>query len=433
MKIKSWGCYPEIESDSVLFDSIDELRAGINPDGNYIVHALGRSYGDSALSENVILTKRFNNILAFDEATGTIVCESGVTLAELLDVFLPRGFFPSITPGTKFITIGGAIASDVHGKNHHAAGCFSECVVSFELMLADGSIITCSRDKNIDLFYATIGGMGLTGIITYITFQLARVTSSNIRETVIRCRNLEEVVNLFHQHKDVTYSVAWIDSLAKGNDIGRSVLMLGEHADDGILSPPPMMSKISVPVDLPGFCLNRYYINLFNRLFYLSKPKYKENRLTSTDPFFYPLDVIAYWNRIYGSGGFTQYQFVLPLKSSMEGMKNILAKTAQEGKAAFLSVLKLFGKGNEGYLSFPMEGLTLILDFKIQKGLFEFLHKLDEIVIDYGGRIYLAKDVRMGKEVFRKGYPRWEKFAEVREKYGLKKKFNSLQSKRLGV
>lgn len=432
MRISGWGRFPHIEAEGLHFETRRRLACRLEELSDCIVHARGRSYGDSSLSERVILTNRFDKILAFDETSGIVTCESGVTLSEIIDAFLPRGWFPSITPGTRFISIGGAIASDVHGKNHHKAGCFSECVVSFDLMLPGGGIVRCSREENADLFHATCGGMGLTGIILEATFRLQAVKSGYIRETVIRCGNLEEVFHQFEAHHDTTYSVAWIDCLARGGKQGRSVLMLGEHADSGRLIPPPVRS-FSMPFDSPAFLLNRFSIASLNRLYYAIHPDFVDGRLVPADTFFYPLDMIGGWNRLYGSGGFTQYQFVLPKAASGKGLSSILDRISRAGMGSFLAVLKLFGPQNQNLLSFPMEGYTLALDFKIQKKLFPLLDELDRIVLDHGGRLYLTKDVRMPAAVFRSGYPAWERFAALRGHYEMDRKFNSFQSRRLGI
>lgn len=432
MKLTSWGRYPKIDASCSSFETEGDLTGKLKPDHDIIARGMGRSYGDSALSPSVISTARFNKIHAFDPKTGVVICESGVILAELIDIYLKRGWFLSITPGTRLITVGGAIASDVHGKNHHTAGCFSECVEWFDLMLPDEQVVRCSRHDNRDLFRATCGGMGLTGIILNTAIRLKRVNSAYMRETVIRCNNLSEIFHLFDAYQSSSYSVAWIDCAASGRRLGRSVLMAGEHAEAGRLN-VPLPRTLSVPIDLPGFCLNRYSVSLFNRLYFNTSPSCVRDRLVLLEPFFYPLDKIGNWNRMYGKSGFTQYQPVIPRESAYEALTAILNRIARQGMGSFLAVLKLFGPENDNYLSFPMDGYTLALDFKIEPRLFPFLDELDRIVIDFGGRVYLTKDVRMSKEVFRKGYPGWEPFAEIREKYGMKGKFESLQSKRLEV
>jgi len=432
MDLAGWGKYPRIQAKTYSFESPDELRTCLKNDQSCIVYAKGRGYGDCALSPKVIFTHRFDNILDFDPQTGIVTCESGVSLAELIEAFLPRGWFFPITPGTKFISIGGAIASDVHGKNHHNAGCFSECLLSFDLMLPEGEIISCSRKKNKELFRATCGGMGLTGVILTATFRMQNTKSGYIRETILRAGNLQEIFALFENYQSATYSVAWIDCLAKGTSMGRSLLMLGEPADTGSLE-LPKSKVVSLPIDLPGFTLNKYSLSIFNHFYYWRKSVPLTDRLVPLAKFFYPLDAIHHWNRLYGSKGFTQYQLVLPKEASFKGLEKILSRIAQAGLPSFLGVLKLFGPKNDNYLSFPMEGYTLALDFPIKAKLFPFLDELDSIVTDHGGRLYLAKDVRMSKKVFRKGYPRWQKFSELREKQDMIQTFNSLQSNRLGI
>jgi decaprenylphospho-beta-D-ribofuranose 2-oxidase len=432
MKLTGWGRSPIIQARGRSFDNQGALGDYLKSAESCIAHGMGRSYGDSALNEQVIFTRRFNKILSFDPQTGTVVCESGVSLAELIDAFLPRGWFLGVVPGTKFISVGGAIASDVHGKNHHQVGCFSEHVLAFDLMLPHGEVVRCSRQENSPLFHATCGGMGLTGVILRAELGLKPIQSSYIRETLIAGPNLEEVIDLFEENRSAAYSVAWIDCLAKNEHQGRSIVMLGEPAEAGPLRLPPFKTW-TVPLGLPGFCLNQYTVSLFNQFYYQLKSNFVAGRLVSLDEFFFPLDKIAHWNKLYGRRGFTQYQLVLPKDAGQAGLRVILAKIAAAGLGSFLAVLKLFGAENANYLSFPLEGYTLALDFKIQNRLFPFLNELDRIVLDHGGRLYLTKDVRMSREVFQKGYPRWEQFAQIREKYHLNEKFNSLQSRRLGV
>ncbi len=432
MTLSGWGRFPRINA-SVFYPYDESTCCGyLQEVEEYIPHGLGRSYGDSALSSDVLCSRRLNLILEFDAQSGIVSCESGVSLSELIDTFLPRGWFLKVTPGTRFVTVGGAIASDVHGKNHHKDGSFSESVISFRLMLPDGRILLCSRSQNQELFHATCGGMGLTGVILSATIRLEKVHSAYIKQTTIRAANLEEIFNLFEKHESTTYSVAWIDCLAKGDNSGRSLLMLGEHAEDERFS-FSTSKKLSIPFDFPGVTLNRYTVELFNRLYYHKSKNPVTENTTSLLSFFYPLDAIGNWNRIYGSRGFIQYQLVLPRESSFEGLQKILARVSSSGMASFLAVLKLFGRENNNLLSFPLEGYTLALDMKIQPGIWELLDSLDRIVLDYNGRLYLAKDSRMKAEIFQRGYPKWEQFQQLRNKLGVSGKINSLQSKRIGL
>lgn len=432
MKLHGWGRYPTIEAEAPCFETASQAAGLMARPGTWIAHGLGKSYGDSALNARVLMTRRFNKLLDFDPAQGTVTCESGVTLADLIDVFLPKGWFLKITPGTKLITVGGAIASDVHGKNHHTAGCFSAAVICLRLMLPDGRTLLCSPAENSKLFQATCGGMGLTGLILEATLQLQPVGSAYIRETVIRCRNLAEIFEGFERNRHISYSVAWIDCLAKGDDLGRSVLMIGEQADDERLRlEPPRRS--SIPIEFPDFMLNHYSVALFNQLYFHTHPSRVKNRPTPVDAFFYPLDRVAHWNRMYGPRGFIQYQFVLPKSASFDGLRVILRKISASGIGSFLAVLKLFGPQNDNPLSFPMEGYTLALDFKVQPRLFALLEELDRMVVDHGGRLNLTKDARMSPKTFQAGYPQWEAFKDLRKQYGLEGKVNSLQAERLGL
>jgi decaprenylphospho-beta-D-ribofuranose 2-oxidase len=432
MKLHGWGRYPIIDAEASFFETAGRAAELLARPGRWLAHGLGKSYGDSALNPQVLMTRRYNKLLDFDPQQGIVICESGVTLADLIAVFLPRGWFLTVAPGTKLITVGGAIASDVHGKNHHAVGCFSTAVISLRLMLPDGRTLQCSSTENGDLFRATCGGMGLTGVILDATLQLQPVRSAFVRETVIRCRNLSHGMEQFEVNRQVSYAAAWIDCLATGDDLGRSVLMLGEHDDDGGLVPTPAR-PVSVPVQCPGFVLNPWAVALFNQLYFHTHTCRAKARRTSIDAFFFPLDRITHWNRLYGARGFTQYQCVLPKTASAVGLGNILHKIAASGIGSFLAVLKLFGPQNENLLSFPMEGYTLALDFKIQPRLFPLLDELDRVVMDHGGRLYLAKDARMARKTFRAGYPRWKAFAALRKQYGLGNGINSLQAERLGL
>ena len=432
MSLKSWGKYPIINNKSLNFDEEETLKTIIDNNNELIPYGNGRSYGDSALSKNIINVKPYNYFLNFDETKGILHIQAGVLLAEILNIFVPKGWFIKVTPGTKLITVGGAIASDVHGKNHHVEGCFSECVEEFSLMLPNSEIVTCSKTENIELFRATCGGMGLTGVILDAKIILKKINSKYINQTTIKTKNLKETFEAFDKYNNKPYSVAWIDCLAKGDNIGKCLLMAGDFDDDGDLD-YVIKKKLKIPFNFPSFALNTKSVKAFNWLYYGKVRKLISKQKVDIDTFFYPLDAIDNWNRIYGKNGFTQYQFILPLETSYIGLEEILKSISSSGKGSFLAVLKLYGKANENYLSFPMEGYSLALDFKIEKGLFELLDKLDEIVVKHKGRVYLTKDVRISKETFEKGYPLINKFRSLREKYKMTKKFNSLQSKRVKI
>ncbi|AHJ13782.1 FAD-binding oxidoreductase [Sulfurospirillum multivorans] len=430
MNLISWGMYPLIKNKSFSLKDEKSLQNYCEKTEQMIPFGYGRSYGDSALAENIVYCKPYNYFLGFDKNEGIVHCQSGVLLTEILEAFVPKGWFLKVTPGTKLITVGGAIASDVHGKNHHVEGCFSECVQEMRIMLANGEIVTCNKGD--ELFLATCGGMGLTGIILDAKVSLKKINSKNIDQITIKTKNLKETFDAFEKYAHMPYSVAWIDCLAKGDNIGKCLLMVGDFAHDGDLN-FQKKKKLNIPFMFPSFALNNLSVKAFNWLYYKKSPLGESHQKVDIDTFFYPLDAINNWNRIYGKGGFTQYQFILPKEVSYEGLKEILGAIAESGKGSFLAVLKLYGKANANYLSFPMEGYSLALDFKIEKGLFELLDKLDQIVLRFGGRIYLTKDVRVSKETFEKGYPMIEKFRAFRKENGMDKKFHSLQSKRVGI
>jgi decaprenylphospho-beta-D-ribofuranose 2-oxidase len=431
-KFEAWGRYPKINSCVFDFLDIESLSKHLETTKELIAYGNGKSYGDSCLNTNIVHTKPYKCFLDFDDVNGILECQSGVLLSEILSLIIRKGWFLKVVPGTKSITLGGAIASDIHGKNHHKQGCFSNSLIEFNILLANGEIKKCSRNNNQELFQATCGGMGLTGIIIDAKIQLQKINSTNIKQTTIKTSNLQETFQAFEEAAHYPYSVAWIDCFAPKHEIGKSILMLGEFAQDNHLNYKEK-SKINIPFDFPSFTLNPLSIKTFNWLYYNKNLQQESQQLVDLETFFFPLDSIKNWNRIYGKNGFTQYQFILPKIHSYNGLQEILSLIAENQKGSFLAVLKLFGPENENYLSFPIEGYSLALDFKIEPGLFEFLNKLDEVVLKYGGRIYLAKDSRILKENFEKGYGQIEKFRKLRKKYQLDKIFHSLQSKRLGL
>ncbi|TXF75219.1 FAD-binding oxidoreductase [Chryseobacterium sp.] len=400
-KIANWGNFPVVEKEVRSMDSLSRIREFIKNNNEVIARGNGRCYGDAALGEHIFSTIRLNKFISFDRLNGIIECESGVLLSEILEICVPQGYFLFVTPGTKFITLGGAIAADVHGKNHHSEGCFSESVLEFSLLNENGEVITCSRTENSEKFWATVGGMGLTGIILSAKFKLKNIETAYIRQEIIKAENIDEIFRLFDESESWTYNVAWIDCLQKGKNLGRSVMMRGEHAFRHQLPPKlqenPLRLKEkstpSVPFYLPGFILNNITVKFFNFLYFNHHRKNKVADYVNYETFFYPLDIVNDWNRMYGKNGFIQYQFVIPKENGKEGLKKILETIADSGNGSFLAVLKLFGKNNpEAYNSFPIEGYTLALDFKVNPKLKKLVSRLDEIVEDYGGRIYLAKD-----------------------------------------
>ena len=432
MKLSGWGNYPTSESTVRRFDDVEALQNIISESDGLIARGNGRSYGDSSLGPQVVDVRRHDLFLGFDEATGVLTVQAGVLLAEILDVFVPRGWFLAVTPGTKLITVGGAIASDVHGKNHHVGGCFSECVESFDLVTATGDLCRCSRSEHKELFLATCGGMGLTGIIVSARIRLQRIDSSTIMQTTVKSRDLDATLAAFEDHAAKTYSVAWIDCLAEGRALGRSILTAGDFSDDGNFeyrSP----ARHRVPAWFPSVLVNRLSARAFNAMYFGRVRETESHQSVDINSFFYPLDAIDNWNCVYGRKGFVQYQFVLPKTESEAGIAEILSLASRSGPGSFLAVIKLCGPGNDNLISFPIEGYSVALDFKVVDGLFAHLDALDELVMKYGGRIYLTKDARAKTAVFAAGYPRWEEFRALRKEHGMDRKFVSLQSQRLEI
>lgn len=386
-------------------------------DGSIVAHGAGRSYGDAALNQDgrIILTERLNRILAFDQDTGEIVVEPGVTFRDLLDVFLPRGFITPVSPGTAFATIGGAIANDVHGKNHDVVGSFGDHVQWIDLLLPSGEVVRASPSENRAVFEATVGGIGLTGVILAAGFRMLRVSSNGVRSAERRIPSLEEFLQAFAEPPadGMQYSIGWIDGLAKGKALGRGVL---EQAVPAATDQPEAPGRgPGVPVDIPGFVLNSWSVRAFNETYFRRIPTAGRERDLAYADFLYPLDAIADWNRLYGKRGFYQFQCVLPRESGERGLPRLLERIAGSGKASFLAVLKTLGGSGPGHLSFPMKGYTLALDFPRRNGVEELLDDLERTTLDHGGRIYLAKDSRLSPEGFAAMYPRLGELRSVLE------------------
>jgi FAD/FMN-containing dehydrogenase len=440
--LAGWGRFPRARCRVIAPDRAAAVADAIREEACLIARGNGRAYGDAALNPDATLAMRgVAEILAFDGNSGRVTVGAGLLLADLLDVCLPLGWFPPVTPGTRFVTLGGMVAADVHGKNHHGAGSFGAHVERLTLALANGSTRVCGPDRDADLFAATLGGMGLTGVILDVTVRLRRVETALIRRRVLRARDLAEAMALFEAAVDWTYSVAWIDCLAGGSALGRSVLELGEHATApeaagaGCADPlrPVRRHPLRVPFDLPNACLNPWSVRIFNALYY-ARARPGES-LVDAGRFFHPLDRVLDWNRIYGRSGLFQYQCVLPLAASQAGLTALLRVVARAGSGSFLSVLKRFGPSRglaPGLLSFPMEGYTLALDFRTTPDNLRLAAHLDAIVADHGGRLYLAKDARMPADMLEL-YPGLERFRAVRAAVDPAGRFQSLLSRRLGL
>ncbi len=443
-RLSGWGRFP-VESCYVFRPEKRSELAAILASGSqpsYISRGLGRSYGDAALNSNagVIDHALLNRFLSFEDSTGVLECESGVSLAEIIHYFLAGGWFLPVTPGTKFVTMGGAIAADIHGKNHHKDGSFSNFVLDFQLLLPNGEILVCSPSSHPEIFWATVGGMGLTGVILSARLQLMRVESSYIWADYYKAPNLAEALARMEQSDErYQYSVAWIDGLATGKKMGRSVLMRGNHASAGDL-PARIRHPLAMALgpqwnlwlDFPSGTLNRLTVKTFNAVYY-NLARNRPRQLVSFEKFFYPLDAILQWNRMYGRRGFVQYQIALPQASGHEGLRIILERLARSGRASFLAVLKRFGDPGPGLLSFPIRGYTLALDIPVARGLIPFLHELDRMTLDHGGRIYLAKDSALQAADYAAMYPKLAAFRKVQKELDPEGLLSSSLARRLGI
>jgi FAD/FMN-containing dehydrogenase len=445
MQFTGWGGLAPESADAYRPARLRELAECLGSEAprGMIARGLGRSYGDSASIKDgkVILSERLNRMLAFDANSGVLTCEAGVSFAEILQTFVPRGYFLPVSPGTKFVTVGGAIAADVHGKNHHVHGSLGNFVESFDLWTGRNEQWRCSRDENTDVFWATLGGMGLTGYILRATLRLTPIETSTMRVQYRRMENLDELLPHFmDKREDATYSVAWVDCLSKGEGLGRSVLIRGEHArrdeladaeKDSTLAVPRKRS-LGVPFMLPSFVLNRQSVRAFNWLYYRTHPT--RESYEPYESFFYPLDGVTNWNRIYGRRGFVQYQALLPLETSASGIRKLLEQITEAGTASFLAVIKRTGEADGGLLSFCRAGITLALDFPYKgESTRELVERLDATVLNHGGSLYLAKDAIGTATTFARMYPRLDQFRAIRERLDPMGRFVSTQARRLGI
>ncbi|SFC02752.1 FAD/FMN-containing dehydrogenase [Nocardioides terrae] len=429
--VSGWGRYPVVDAEVHHPRTVDDVAAVVRG-GPVTARGLGRSYGDSSLGERIAELTGLDHLVAFDDTTGELTCEAGVSLADVLAVALPRGWFLPVTPGTRFVTVGGAIASDVHGKNHHRDGAFTDHVSSLRVLVASGEVLEVSRASHPDLFHATCGGMGLTGIVLEATFRLRPVRSRAIDETVVKTPSLDGALDAFEEYAGSTYSVGWIDLVATGSSLGRSLVMLGEHAEDGDLGAASARG-LPVPVDTPARLLNRFTVAAFNTLYYGRVRRPLVRHRVGYEPFFYPLDRLSDWNRLYGRQGFLQYQFVVPEAAGRDSVAEAVRLIAASGLASPLAVLKVFGEGNASMLGFPRPGYTLTVDLKAGPDALRLCEMLDRLVLEAGGRLYLTKDSRMTSGMFAAGYPRLEEFEQVRSRYGATGVFVSAQARRLGL
>lgn len=432
-----WGAQRRVECDVYAPERADEVPGLLDAAGT-LARGLGRSYGDAALNEHrrVLTMTRLDRYLSFDERTGVLRAEAGVSLAQVVRDFGPRGFLPLITPGTKFVTLGGCIANDVHGKAHHAQGSFLESVDSFRCVTATGATVTASRAENEDLFFSSFGGMGLLGAITEVTLRLRRVETTFFRQRAIVVKHLEAMLDALEEH-DTTfpYSVAYVDPLATGAALGRGVLTVGDHASRDEVKGSPLHvgggSKRTVPFELPEATLNPLTIRVVNQV--IQAVLRNAPAVSHAESFFYPLDAIAEWNRGYGRRGFIQYQFVVPLAGGRRTLRALLEAIVSSGQLPFLNILKRLGPSNAAPLSFPMKGYTFAIDFPVRDGLEALTHRLDAMVADAGGRTYLGKDSYLEAPTFRRMYSRLEEWLAVKRRWDPQGLFTSDLGRRVGL
>jgi FAD/FMN-containing dehydrogenase len=440
-RLEGWGA--SLHADCVLAEpeTPHDLARVLNPAGT-IARGLGRSYGDAALNDHgqVLGVRRVDRYLAFDEATGTLTCEAGVSLEQLIADFAPRGWFPMITPGTKFVTIGGCIANDVHGKAHHAQGCFSACVDELTILLASGEVARASRAENADLFWGTFGGMGLLGVVLTAKLRLRRIETTYFRQRSVPVADLDGMLAALDENdKTFPYSVATLDVFATGARLGRGVVTVGDHARRDelpaalaakplVVSGPP---KLDVPFKLPELTLNPLTMRAVNAV--VQRSLKAAPAIGHYEGFFYPLDKINHWNRGYGRRGFAQYQFVIPFEDGARRLRDILKAIQSSGELPFLNVLKRFGKESGGLLSFPREGYTLAIDFPIRANTVVVLRRLDAMVLDAGGRIYLGKDATVEASTFRAMYPALPRWLDLKARFDPRHVFTSDLGRRVGL
>lgn len=444
LSLSGWGRLSSEESPAYRPESWRAVANAVlsAPEPTIALRGLGRSYGDSALNGGgaVLLTERLGRILALDEEGLAVTCEGGTSLARLLSFLLPRGYFLPVVPGTRFVTVGGALAADVHGKNHHVDGTIGRHVEELTLLLASGEILRCSPGENPEAFDATIGGMGLTGVVLSARLKLLRLETPIVKVVKRRARNLDELLSRLDEEERLgRYSVAWIDGLARGRSLGRGVLMRGDHlplaelprgrAASGEL---PESAGPSVPFDAPPFLLGPASISAFNALFHAAGRD--GTALSGLGSFFFPLDRVGAWNRLYGKRGFVQYQALLPRETAAEGCRRLLEEISRERAASFLAVLKTTGEAGRGLLSFPRPGVTLALDVpNVGARLRPLARRLDEIVLKSGGRLYLAKDALADAAAFAAMYPDLPRFRAARARLDPRGRFSSTQARRLGL
>ncbi len=430
--IEGWGRIPGpgVERFGENLDRLSEQPT--------LFRGLGRSYGDSSLpaasKPDVVNTTLADRVLAWDADTGVLRAEAGLSLYTMNRVFLPQGWFTPVSPGTQFVTLGGMVASDVHGKNHHVAGCFGQHVRALRMRVADGRVLEVTPTQHEDLFWATVGGMGWTGAILEVEVQLRAVSSPWIHQTTERVDNLADLVaRLKEVSREWPMTMSWIDCLKRGKHMGRGIVYYGDwaKAEDAPAKFPPWSREITMPIDAPSWALNPLSMGLFNFGVYNSHVPKTKSGLVSPETFYYPLDMVRRWNRAYGLAGFTQYQCVIPDTAGIAAVVRFMEALTATGAASFLCVMKDCGPQGQGLLSFPMPGTSIAVDIPVKKDTAAIVAKLNALVIGVGGRIYLTKDRFTTPADFRAMEPRLDAFLEVRHRWDPERRFRSAQSVRM--
>ncbi len=432
--LSGWGRYPLVSAQETRAENLEGIAADA-----VLTRGLGRSYGDSSLppsgDHRVAASVLADRLIAFDPTTGRLRAEAGFSLAKLIEVFLPRGWFTPVTPGTQFVTLGGMVAADVHGKSHHRDGSFGAHVTGLTLRVADGRIIECSDTREPELFRATLGGMGLTGHILEVEFRLQRVPSPWILAESERVSNLDRLIEVLKQSSAAwPYTVCWMDGLSTDVATGRGIVMRGRWAEpsEAPTQSPPRKPSVAVPFVLPNWVLQAWAVRTFNALYYWRHGAAVRRGIIHPQTFFYPLDAVRNWNRIYGSRGFTQHQSVVPAAGPDPSLHRLLAVMREHGGAPFLCVVKDCGAEGKGMLSFPKPGITFALDFPNRGAATQRLvDAMNEAVIAEGGRVYLAKDAFTRAEHFRAMEPRLDAWNRVRRQWDPDGKLRSAQSVRV--
>lgn len=417
---QSWGRIPTANHSVQSVYWKEDIQKYLKETSSILSYGMGRSYGDSCLNDGNIVVdfSQLNRYISFDASTGVLECEAGVTFAEIIDTFLPMGWFLPVTPGTKYVTVGGAIANDVHGKNHHVEGTIGHHIQSLTLFRSDSQVYTCSLTENEELFRATIGGLGLTGCIITARLKLKKVTNEYFSLESLKFKGIDDFFAINEEsEKNFEYTVSWIDCSSTGSKLGRGIYMRGNHSQQQHPPLPFKKPKLKFPIEAPTWLLNATSIKAFNFLYYNKQLSSFVKKEVPYNPFFYPLDFILEWNKMYGKVGFYQFQCVIPFGDEKVGIKKLLSAIANSGKASFLAVLKTFGtKPSVGMMSFPSPGVTLALDFRNDgDSTVALLHQLEEIVADYNGKMYPAKDATMRPKYFQQFYPQWKEFSHWKD------------------